>query len=247
MRWAWSRTSSRRSTTSRPIRRRASRSCSAASMKACRGSPTAPRACPSPAASWCSIRLRDCVQPVPAAQHRPRRSASGHRRSAARRLRLAVRCRQPRSRLLCNGASRVRDRRRLHRHARGQSVRSLGRAQRGVPEDGRPELWALGGTGINVSGFARASNVNFTAAIGPLGVYVTNGSAVLNAGGGLASNTPASFLVELPSGTMFGRLTSPKSSAPRPCLPPSRAAIWRASTSAFSPSCRSRSRPPRTS
>jgi Ca2+-binding RTX toxin-like protein len=66
---------------------------------------------------------------------------------------------------------------------------------------------SAGGTGISVNGFARASNVNFTAAIGPLGVYVTNGSAVLNAGGGLASDTPASFLVELPDGSTAGRLS----------------------------------------
>ncbi|HTE34912.1 MAG TPA: hypothetical protein VK630_00075, partial [Reyranella sp.] len=64
-----------------------------------------------------------------------------------------------------------------------------------------------GGTGINVTGFARASNVNFTAAVGPLGLYVTNGSAVLNAGGGLNDNTPAQFSLELPSGTQAGRLT----------------------------------------
>src|SRR5262249_16608524 len=62
-------------------------------------------------------------------------------------------------------------------------------------------------TGIDVTGFARASNVNFTAAVGPFGLFITNGSAVLNAGGGLADNTPAHFALQLPDGATAGRLT----------------------------------------
>jgi Ca2+-binding RTX toxin-like protein len=55
-----------------------------------------------------------------------------------------------------------------------------------------------GGTGIKLSAYAEASNVNFTGAIGPLGVFVSNGAAVLNADGVLGNTTPANLTVMLP-------------------------------------------------
>jgi Ca2+-binding RTX toxin-like protein len=64
-----------------------------------------------------------------------------------------------------------------------------------------------GGTGIDVTGHARASNVNFTAAVGPFGLFVTNGSAVLNSGGGLSSDAPAKFELRLPDGATPNRLS----------------------------------------
>jgi Ca2+-binding RTX toxin-like protein len=55
-------------------------------------------------------------------------------------------------------------------------------------------------TYFEVTAFAAAENVTFTGAIGPLGVFVTNGGAYLNKNGVLGNNDPASFSIRLPDG-----------------------------------------------
>lgn len=64
-----------------------------------------------------------------------------------------------------------------------------------VAGDGGSEV-----TGIDLTAFASASNVSFTGALGPLGVFVSDGGAVINADGTLGSNSPAFFKVRLPDG-----------------------------------------------
>ena len=63
-----------------------------------------------------------------------------------------------------------------------------------------------GGTGVELTAFASATNVNFTGAIGPLGIFVSNGAAVLNKNGELGISTPANLTVKLPDGGTAGKL-----------------------------------------
>jgi len=55
-------------------------------------------------------------------------------------------------------------------------------------------------TYLEVTAYAAAENVTFTGALGPLGVFVTNGGAVLNADGVLDNTAPAKFAITLPDG-----------------------------------------------
>jgi hypothetical protein len=55
-----------------------------------------------------------------------------------------------------------------------------------------------GYTHIELTGYAAAENVTFTGALGPLGLFVTNGGAVLNSNGVLGNTTPGSIAIELP-------------------------------------------------
>lgn len=55
----------------------------------------------------------------------------------------------------------------------------------------------LSETGIDLTAFAGADNVSFTAALGPFGAFVQNGAAILNGNGELGDLTPASLSVDL--------------------------------------------------
>ncbi|WP_404783714.1 DUF4347 domain-containing protein [Altericista sp. CCNU0014] len=55
-----------------------------------------------------------------------------------------------------------------------------------------------GYTHLAIEAFASAQNVTFTGALGPLGLFVSNGGAVLNADGVLGNNAPASISIALP-------------------------------------------------
>ena len=55
-------------------------------------------------------------------------------------------------------------------------------------------------SGIDLTAYAAADNVTFTGAIGPFGVFISDGGAVINADGVLGHTTPASFTVRLPDG-----------------------------------------------
>lgn len=54
-------------------------------------------------------------------------------------------------------------------------------------------------TYLELSAFAAAENVTFTGSLGPLGLFVTNGGAVLNADGVFGNDTPATVRVSLPT------------------------------------------------
>ncbi len=55
-----------------------------------------------------------------------------------------------------------------------------------------------GFTHLGLTAFASAENVTFTGALGPLGLFVTNGGAVLNNNAVLGNDTGASINIELP-------------------------------------------------
>ncbi len=55
-----------------------------------------------------------------------------------------------------------------------------------------------GYTHIELTGYASAENVTFTGALGPLGLFVTNGGAVLNSNGVLGNTSPGTIAIELP-------------------------------------------------
>lgn len=55
-----------------------------------------------------------------------------------------------------------------------------------------------GYTRLALNAYAAADDVTFTGSLGPLGLFVTDGGAVLNANGELGNTTPASITISLP-------------------------------------------------
>src|SRR5205807_8894231 len=61
-----------------------------------------------------------------------------------------------------------------------------------------PQPFVYDTTGMSLAARATGTNLNFTAAVGPLGVYIKNGSAVLDGDGNVAtSGDSATFTVGL--------------------------------------------------